>query len=122
MNSFEKIWYLISNYGTTFLEGLAATLILALFGTFVGLLLGIIFALIKDIKIKEVVKIGDRYYIKGQNFTQYSKVTMDGKTLKTIYLGESVLGLLEEVDPEDAPNMKVSQIENKSKEILSTTE
>ena len=53
MNSFEKIWYLISNYGTTFLEGLVATLILALFGTFVGLLLGIIFALIKDIKIKE---------------------------------------------------------------------
>lgn len=77
---------------------------------------------VKDIKIKEVVKIGDRYYIKGQNFTQYSKVTLDGKTLKTIYLGESVLGLLEEVDPEDAPNMKVSQIENKSKEILSTTE
>ena len=77
---------------------------------------------VKDIKIDEVVKIGDRYYIKGQNFTQYSKVTLDGKTLKTIYLGESVLGLLEEVDPEDAPNMKVSQIENKSKEILSTTE
>lgn len=77
---------------------------------------------VKDIKIDEVVKIGDRYYLKGQNFTQYSKVTLDGKTLKTIYLGESVLGLLEEVDPEDAPNMKVSQIENKSKEILSTTE
>ena len=77
---------------------------------------------VKDIKIDEVVKIGDRYYLKGQNFTQYSKVTLDGKTLKTIYLGESVLGLLEEVDPEDAPNMKVSQMENKSKEILSTTE
>ena len=77
---------------------------------------------VKDIKIDEVVKIGERYYIKGQNFTQYSKVTLNGKTLKTIYLGESVLGLLEEVDPEDAPNMKVSQIENKSKEILSTTE
>ncbi|MGN0734989.1 MAG: LTA synthase family protein [Anaerovoracaceae bacterium] len=77
---------------------------------------------VKDIKIEEVVKIGDRYYIKGRNFTQYSKVTLEGKTLKTIYLGESVLGLLEEVDPEDAPNMKVSQIENKSKEILSTTE
>ena len=77
---------------------------------------------VKDIKIDEVVKIGDRYYLKGQNFTQYGKVTLDGKTLKTIYLGESVLGLLEEVDPEDAPNMKVSQIENKSKEILSTTE
>lgn len=77
---------------------------------------------VNDIKIDKVVKIGDRYYIKGKNFTQYSKVTLDGETLKTIYLGETVLGLLEEVDPEDAENMKVSQIENKSKEILSTTE
>ena len=42
--------------------------------------------------------------------------------MNTIYLGENVLGLLEDVDPEDAANMKVSQIENKSGEILSTTE
>ncbi len=77
---------------------------------------------VKDIKIDKVVKIGDRYYIKGQNFTQYSKVTLNGKELDTIYLGESVLGLLEDVDPEDAVNMKVSQIENKNGEILSTTE
>ena len=77
---------------------------------------------VKDITIDEVVKIGDRYYIKGKNFTQYSKVTLNGKELETIYLGESVLGLLEEVDPADAVNMKVSQIENKSGEILSTTE
>ncbi len=77
---------------------------------------------VNDIKIDEVVKIGDTYYIKGQNFTQYSKVTLDGKELKTIYLGESILGLLEDVDPEDAPNMKVSQIETKNNEILSTTE
>ena len=39
-----------------------------------------------------------------------------------IYLGENVLGLLEDVDPNDADKMKVSQIENKSREILSTTE
>ncbi len=77
---------------------------------------------VNDIKIDEVVKIGDTYYIKGQNFTQYSKVTLNGKELKTIYLGESILGLLEDVDPEDAPNMKVSQIETKNNEILSTTE
>ncbi len=77
---------------------------------------------VNDIKIDEVVKIGDTYYIKGQNFTQYSKVTLNGKELKTIYLGESVLGLLEDVDPEDAANMKVSQIETKNNEILSTTE
>ncbi len=77
---------------------------------------------VNDIKIDEVVKIGDTYYIKGQNFTQYSKVTLGGKELKTIYLGEGVLGLLEDVDPEDAANMKVSQIETKNNEILSTTE
>ena len=77
---------------------------------------------VKDIKIESVVKIGDRYYIKGQNFTEYSKVTLDGETLKTIFLGENILGLLEEVDPEDASRMKVSQIERKGNEILSTTE
>lgn len=77
---------------------------------------------VKDIVINKVYKVGDRYYIKGKNFTQYSKVTLKGKTLNTIFLGQSILGLLEEVDPEDAPNMKVSQVENKSKEILSTTE
>ena len=77
---------------------------------------------VKDIKIEEVVKIGDKYYIKGQNFTEYSKITLDGETLKTIYLGENILGLLEDVDPDDAKNMKVSQIEKKGNEILSTTE
>lgn len=77
---------------------------------------------VKDITIDEVVKIGEKYYIKGKNFTQYSKVTLNGKELNTIYLGENVLGLLDDVDPKDAANMKVSQIENKSGEILSTTE
>ena len=77
---------------------------------------------VNDITIDEIIKIGDKYYIKGRNFTQYSKVTLDGKELKTIYLGENVLGLLEDVDPDDADKMKVSQIENKSGEILSTTE
>ena len=77
---------------------------------------------VNDITIDEIVKIGDKYYIKGRNFTQYSKVTLDGKELKTIYLGENVLGLLEDDDADDADKMKVSQIENKSGEILSTTE
>ena len=77
---------------------------------------------VKDIKIDEVVKIGDRYYIKGQNFNEYSKVTLNGKTLKTIYLGSNILGLQEDVDPEDAKDMKVSQVETKTKEIMSTTE
>ena len=77
---------------------------------------------VNDITIDDVVKIGEVYYIKGKNFTQYSKITLNGKELKTIYLGENILGLLEDVDPEEAANMKVSQIETKNKEILSTTE
>lgn len=77
---------------------------------------------VKEIKITDVVKIGDKYYIKGENFTQYSKVTLDGKELSTIFLGSNVLGLLEDVNPEDASRMKVSQIETKNNEILSTTE
>ena len=76
---------------------------------------------VKPIKIKEVVQIGEDYYIKGQNFTEYSKISLDGKVLKTVYLGSTILALNEKVDPADASRMKVSQVE-KNKEILSTTE
>lgn len=76
---------------------------------------------VKTIKVDEVVKIGDEYYIKGQNFTEYSKVSLDGKILDTVYLGPTILALKEKVDPEEAANMKVSQVE-KNKEVLSTTE
>ena len=76
---------------------------------------------IRPIKIEEVVQIGENYYIKGENFTQYSKISLDGEILSTIYLGPTVLGLLEEVNPEDVERMKISQVE-KYNEILSTTE
>ena len=76
---------------------------------------------VKDIKVTDVVKIGENYYIKGENFTEFSKVSLDGKILKTVYLGPTILALKEDVDPEDASRMKVSQVE-KNKEILSTTE
>lgn len=76
---------------------------------------------IRPIKIEEVVQIGENYYIKGENFTQYSKISLDGEILDTIYLGPTVLGLLEEVDPEGVSRMKISQVE-KYNEILSTTE
>ncbi len=76
---------------------------------------------VRKIKIDEIVKIGKDYYIKGQNFTEYSKISLDGKVLKTVYLGPSILALKEDVDPDDASKMKVSQVE-KNKEVLSTTE
>lgn len=76
---------------------------------------------VKEIKIDEIVQIGENYYIKGQNFTEFSKVSLNGKVLKTAYLGPTILALNEEVDPNDVDKMKVSQVE-KNKEILSTTE
>ena len=76
---------------------------------------------IYDIEIKEVVQVGNVYYIKGQNFTEYSKVSLDGKPLKTIFLGPTLLGLKEEVDPDRVDDMKISIVE-KNDVILSTTE
>ena len=77
---------------------------------------------VKDIKIDKVVKVGDKYYIKGENFTEESKITLEGKPLDTVYLSSSLLGLLQDVDPNDASRMKVSQIDRNTSTIISTTE
>lgn len=77
---------------------------------------------VRPIQISDVVEILGDFYLKGENFTEYSKVSLDGEVLNTIYLSPTVLGLLEEVNPEDVPRMKVSQVEKNNKEILSTTE
>lgn len=78
---------------------------------------------VKQIKIDKVVRIGRKYYIKGQNFTEYSKVNLDGDILKTHYLGPTLLGVSssEKIKPSDAKRMKISQVE-KNNEILSTSE
>lgn len=76
---------------------------------------------VKKISVDRIVKIGNKYYIKGQNFTEYSKVNLKGKILDTVYLGPTILALNEKVDSDAVKDMKVSQVE-KEKEILSTTE
>jgi putative lysine transport system permease protein len=53
MSLFEQISYLISNYGSYFIQGLLATLVLAIVGTTVGLFLGIFLALLRNIKVVE---------------------------------------------------------------------
>ncbi len=75
----------------------------------------------KEITIDKIVQIGEKRYIKGHNFTQYSYVTLDGEKLDTTYLSPTLLALEEDVDPEASSRLKVSQIE-KYDEILSTTE
>ncbi len=77
---------------------------------------------VKDIKIEQVVGAGGKFYIKGQNFTESSKITLNGETLNTVYLSPNLLALQEEVSPADVARMKVSQVDRNSKEIISTTE
>ena len=76
---------------------------------------------LRTISIDEIVQIGNKYYIKGNNFTQYSYVTLDGEKLDTTYLSPTLLALEQDIDPEVAKDLKVSQIE-KYDTILSTTE
>lgn len=74
----------------------------------------------KSISIKDLVKIGDRYYIRGENFTERSIISMDGKQLSTVYLSPTLLALNEEIDPDDIDKLEVSQVD-KSKETILTT-
>lgn len=74
----------------------------------------------KSISIKDLVKIGDRYYIRGENFTERSIISMDGKQLSTVYLSPTLLALNEEIDPDDIGKLEVSQVD-KSKEAILTT-
>ncbi len=73
-----------------------------------------------DITISEIVKIGDRYYIRGNNFTERSIVSLDGTQLSTVYLSPTLLALNEAIDPEDVDKLEVSQVD-KSKEVVLTT-
>ena len=72
--------------------------------------------------VKARFKVGDKYYIKGKNFTEMSKITLDDTPLETVYLSSNLLGLLQKVDPADASKMKVSQIDRNTSTIISTTE
>jgi phosphoglycerol transferase MdoB-like AlkP superfamily enzyme len=74
----------------------------------------------KTIKIKDLIKIGDRYYIRGNNFTERSIISIDGKQLSTVYLSPTLLALNETIDPEDIGKLEVSQVD-KSKETILTT-
>ncbi len=74
----------------------------------------------KNIQIKDLVKIGDRYYIRGENFTERSVISIEGRQLSTVYLSPTLLALNETVDPDDVGKLEVSQVD-KSKETILTT-
>lgn len=51
MSFFEQVWYLLSTKGNLYLEGIVSTVVLSVFGTVVGLFLGIFLALGERIHI-----------------------------------------------------------------------
>lgn len=74
----------------------------------------------KQIKIGEIMKIGDKYYITGENFTERSVISLEGKALNTVYLSPTLLALNEKVDEEDVEKLEVSQMDKTESEILTT--
>ncbi|MDR0596140.1 MAG: sulfatase-like hydrolase/transferase [Clostridiales Family XIII bacterium] len=75
----------------------------------------------KPIKVNEIVEVAGEYFISGEGFTTFSKVSLDGRILNTVFVGPTVLKLEDKVDPDSAKDMKVSQVE-KYNAVLSTTE
>lgn len=76
---------------------------------------------ILDIKITDAFVLGGHTYVKGENFTPYSKVTLDGDILDTTYLDSFTLRVPDGTDIADLSKLKISQVE-KNKAILSVTE
>ncbi len=74
----------------------------------------------RRIKVIDIVKIGDNYYLRGENFTEHSSASIKGKLLKTVYLSPTLLAITEELDPDDISKLQVSQIDTKDDTILST--
>ncbi|MDD3347232.1 LTA synthase family protein [Oscillibacter sp.] len=64
---------------------------------------------------------GDVWYLSGENFTPYCKVTVKGKLLDTIYLSPWLLQVTEDPGTEDAGDLFISVVD-KHREILSDTE
>ena len=74
----------------------------------------------KSIKIRDLIKIGDRYYLRGENFTERSVISIEGRQLSTVYLSPTLLALNEDLEPDDIGKLEVSQVD-KSKETILTT-
>jgi len=76
---------------------------------------------IKNIHITDAFTIESHVYIKGENFTPYSVLTIDGDLIDTTYLDTKTLRVPDGTDISDLSKLKISQVEKYST-ILSTTE
>ncbi len=76
---------------------------------------------IKNIRITDAFTIENHVYIKGQNFTPYSVLTVNGELIDTTYLDTKTLRVPDGTDISDLSKLKISQVEKYST-VLSTTE
>lgn len=79
---------------------------------------------VRPIRVTGYIKLEETWYLEGENFTPYSKATVNGKILETEYLNGHLLRviddkLIQKVD--EVSDIKISQVE-KYKEVLSVTE
>ena len=76
---------------------------------------------VAPITIRTLSHSGKAWYISGQNFTPYCKVTVDGEILKTIYMSPTLLQVVEDPGTTSVEDLSISVVD-KHKEILSDTE
>lgn len=76
---------------------------------------------VRDIRITGAMEIDGHKYIKGENFTPYSKITVDGEILDTVFLDSATLRVPDGTDISDISKLKISQVE-KNNAVLSVTE
>lgn len=76
---------------------------------------------VAPIIIRTLSHSGKAWYISGQNFTPYCKVTVDGELLETIYMSPTLLQVVEDPGTTRVEDLSISVVD-KHKEILSDTE
>lgn len=79
---------------------------------------------VRPIEVTDYIQLLDTWYIVGQNFTPYSKATVDGDILETEFLNDHLLRVLDDdmIEQVSSPeDIKISQVEA-YREVLSVTE
>ena len=76
---------------------------------------------IAPIEISKVDVIGGSIYVQGNNFTEYSKVMLNGKKQETVYLNRNTL-MVADVQPEDMDRIYVAQMAGRSEQLSHTEE
>ncbi len=79
---------------------------------------------VRPIQVTDYIQLLDSWYIVGENFTQYSKATVDGEILETEFLNGHLLRVLDDemIQEVSSPDdIKISQVEA-YREVLSVTE